>query len=233
MSTPIDFSAFAKKHLKISKLTKADLVRPVYNLLKGTCKSYVELEYTIEESYQALFDQLDWNNSEGKSCPYDLSIPLPLHKSGGHLTVPADFFFNSDIEYLRAGSRDKKYTTSTTKIKEAKYELKGIKDMVPKLWSPIKGISHYVYSTMMILSVVSVTVDKWYGYGHLKEIVVRRANQKLYKYMESDFPRLHMNIIKDQLLLVVQNKLFNLEGDIIVNLEVALRMYTRRIVIQK
>nr|GEU45304.1 hypothetical protein [Tanacetum cinerariifolium] len=36
MSTPIDFSAFAMNRLKINKLTKADLVRPVYNLLKGT-----------------------------------------------------------------------------------------------------------------------------------------------------------------------------------------------------
>ncbi|GJU36953.1 hypothetical protein Tco_1185307 [Tanacetum coccineum] len=66
---------------------------------------------------------------------------------------------------------------------------------------------------MRILSVVSVTVDKWYGYGHLKEIVVRRADQKLYKFMEGDFPRLHLNNIEDMLLLVVQNKLFNLEGD--------------------
>ncbi|GJS04061.1 hypothetical protein Tco_0320569 [Tanacetum coccineum] len=51
--------------------------------------------------------------------------------------------------------------------------------------------------------------------------------------MEGDFPRLHLNDIEDMLLLVVQNKLFNLEGDVIVDLAVALRMYTRRIVIQK
>nr|GEX50355.1 hypothetical protein [Tanacetum cinerariifolium] len=36
MSTPINFSAFAMNRLKISKLTKAGLVRPVYNILKGT-----------------------------------------------------------------------------------------------------------------------------------------------------------------------------------------------------
>ncbi|GJQ88874.1 hypothetical protein Tco_0000013 [Tanacetum coccineum] len=59
MITPIDFSAYAMNRLKISKLTKADLVGPVYNLLKGTHKSYVELEYNIEECYRALSDQLD------------------------------------------------------------------------------------------------------------------------------------------------------------------------------
>ncbi|GJT45712.1 hypothetical protein Tco_0954427 [Tanacetum coccineum] len=34
---------------------------------------------------------------------------------------------------------------------------------------------------MRILSMTSVTIDKWYAYGYLKEIVVRRADQKLYK----------------------------------------------------
>ncbi|GJZ57789.1 hypothetical protein Tco_0613283 [Tanacetum coccineum] len=104
---------------------------PVYNLLKGTCKSCVELEYNMKECYKALNDQLDWNNSEGDRCPFDLSKPLPLVKSQG------------------------------------------------------------------------------------------------------DFPRLHLNDIEDMLLLVVQNKLFNLKGDVIVDLAVALTMFTRRIVIQK
>nr|GEV19413.1 hypothetical protein [Tanacetum cinerariifolium] len=203
MNTPIDFSAFAMNHLKINKLTKADLVGPVYNLLKGTCKSCMELYYNIEECYHALSDQLDWNNPEGERCLYDINKPLPLDEYRGRLTVPADFFFNNDLEYLKIGSTENKYTTSTTKTKAAKYELEGIEYMVPKLWSPIK------------------------------DIVVRRADQKLYKFMEGDFPRLHLNDIEDMLLLVVQNKFFNLEGDIIFDLAVALRMYTQRIVIQK
>ncbi|GJR18452.1 retrovirus-related pol polyprotein from transposon TNT 1-94 [Tanacetum coccineum] len=238
MSTPIDFFAFAINHLKINKLTKADLVGP--------------------------------NNPKGNRYPYDLSKPLPLHESRGRLTVPTYFFFNNDLEYLRGGSNDRKYTASTTNTKARKYEIEGIEDMVTNLWSLIKvayekytalGISywdhnvkgsmdkkrihpppstvstkvsrHDVYSTMRILSVTSVTVDKWYGYGHLKEIVVGRADQKLYKFIEGDFPRLHLNDIEDMLLLVFQNMLNNLKGDVIVDLAVALRMYTRRIVIQK
>ncbi|GJY60629.1 hypothetical protein Tco_0461286 [Tanacetum coccineum] len=234
MSTPIDFSTFSMNRLKISKLTKADLT---------------------------LSDQLDWNNPKENLCPHDLSKPLHLQESQGRLTVLADFFYNNDLEYPRRGSTDRKYTTSTTKKKAAKYEIEGIEDMVPKLWSPIKvaydkyttlGISHRgpkrqrfykyminrvsrhdLYSTMRILSVTSITIDKWYGYDYLKEIVVRRADRKLYKFIEGDFPRLHLNDIEDMLLLVVQNKLFNLEGYEIIDLAVALRMYTRRIVMQK
>ncbi|GKD53316.1 hypothetical protein Tco_1286703, partial [Tanacetum coccineum] len=67
---------------------------------------------------------------------------------------------------------------------------------------------HNVYSTKRILAVTNVKINKWYGYGHLEEI-------------------------EDMLLLVVQNKLFNLNSDVIVNLAVELRMFTRRIVIQK
>ncbi|GJZ83810.1 hypothetical protein Tco_0648983 [Tanacetum coccineum] len=50
--------------------------------------------------------------------------------------------------------------------------------------------------------------------------------------MEGDFPRLHLNDIEDMLLLVVQNRLFNLKGEDIMHLAAALRMFTRRIVIQ-
>ncbi|GJZ42170.1 hypothetical protein Tco_0589056, partial [Tanacetum coccineum] len=173
MSTPIDFFAFAMNRLKISKLTKADLVRLVYNLLKGTCKSCVELKYNIKECYQGLSDQLYWNNPEANSCPYDLSKPLPLHKSLGRLIVPTDFFFHNDLEYMKTGSTDKKYTTSKTKTKTAKDLSLGTQ-------------------TSTVLQ-----IRDQHG-----EIVVQRAGQKLYKFMKGDFPRLHLSDIEDMLLLV-------------------------------
>ncbi|GJT35986.1 hypothetical protein Tco_0718461 [Tanacetum coccineum] len=191
MSILIDFSAFVMNRLQISDLTQDILVG------LGTCRSYVELNYNIEECYKALTDQLDWNNPEGES-------------SG------------------------RTYTTSLTKTKAAKYDLKGIEDMVPNLWSPIKvaydkhallGTLHWgpkrekfygyaskrvskhdVYSTKRILAVTNVKVNVWYDYGHLEEIEVRRSDQKL---------------------------LFNLEGDVIVHFATALRMFPRRVVIQK
>nr|GEX63305.1 hypothetical protein [Tanacetum cinerariifolium] len=48
-----------------------------------------------------------------------------------------------------------------------------------------KVSKHKVFSTMRILSVVSVQVEKRSGYGYLKEIVIRRADQKLYKFKEA------------------------------------------------
>ncbi|GJV75368.1 hypothetical protein Tco_1506952 [Tanacetum coccineum] len=133
--------------------------------------------------------------------------------------------------------------------------------MIPKLWSPVKvaydrndeqGISHWgpkrqlfyisqinriskhdVYSTMKILSVLRVKVDQRLGYGYLEEIVVRRADRQEYTFKEGNFSRHHLNDIEDMLLLHVQNKLFNLPGDDIINMIIALRMFTRSLVIKK
>ncbi|GJY15947.1 hypothetical protein Tco_0386369 [Tanacetum coccineum] len=65
------------------------------------------------------------------------------------------------------------------------------------------------------------------------EIQVQREDQKLYKFKEGDFPRLNLRNIEDLLLFLVQKKLFNLEKDVIYNLNMALRMFTKRVVILK
>ncbi|GJU58710.1 hypothetical protein Tco_1236476 [Tanacetum coccineum] len=67
----------------------------------------------------------------------------------GRQVVPVDYFINTDLEYLKGGSSSKKYTTSTTKTKAAKYDIPGIEDMVPLLWSPVKVACdrHVVWGT--------------------------------------------------------------------------------------
>ncbi|GKA14611.1 hypothetical protein Tco_0694257 [Tanacetum coccineum] len=163
--------------LKLHKITKAYLVGLVYKFLKGTCKSSIELEYNMDQCYNALTDQLDRINLKSDRCPYDLSKPLTLK-------------FGKEIHCIN-------------------HQNKGCK----------------------ILSVVSVNVNKQFGYGNLQEIVVRRAVQKLYTFKEGDFLNLHLNDIEDMLLLHVQKKLFNLYGDDIVDLAAALIMFTTRIII--
>ncbi|GKC15768.1 hypothetical protein Tco_1012550 [Tanacetum coccineum] len=76
-------------------------------------------------------------------------------------------------------------------------------------------------STRKILSVVSVSVKKLHGYGHLEEIAVRRVDRQVYKFKEGDFVDLHLNDIEDMLLLAVQHKLFQLDDSDIVDLIVA------------
>ncbi|GJV67652.1 hypothetical protein Tco_1483161 [Tanacetum coccineum] len=179
MSTPIDLSTFAMNRLKLNKITRADLVGPVFNLLKGTCKSCVKLEYNMDECYRALTYQLDWTNPEGHKHLVDMGKPLPLQDKKGRLTIPVEFFLNNDLKYLKVGSLERQYSFSITKTPAA-----------------------------------------------------RRADQNLYKFKEGDFPDLRLNDIEDMLLLIAQNKLFNLEGDVIVDFVTAPTMFTRRIIVQ-
>nr|GEW26479.1 hypothetical protein [Tanacetum cinerariifolium] len=199
-------------------------------------------------------DKLDWNNLEGDRYPFDLSKTFPPQGHPGHLTVAADYFFNNDLEYLKSSDPERTYTTSIMKTKAARYEIMGIEDMVPTLMSPtkvrydkdaLKGIKHWgkrrklwhrsqmnkiskhnVYSTQKILGVKSVSVKKLHGYGHLEEVVVKRADRQLCKFKEGDFVDLHLNDIEYMLLLDIQRKLFHI-NESIVDFIVSLRMFTR------
>nr|GEU48151.1 putative ribonuclease H-like domain-containing protein [Tanacetum cinerariifolium] len=188
MATPIDFSKYVLNRLKIDNLTQDLLLGPGYNLLKGTCTSGIKLEYNFQERFNALPEKLDWNNPEGDRYPFDVSKPLPLQSLPGHLTVATDYFFNNDLDYLKSSYLERTYTTSITKTKAARYEIVGIENMVPTLWSTIKhaydkdvarGIKHWGERRKLCVS-----VKKLHGYGHLEEVVVKRANRQLYKFKE-------------------------------------------------
>ncbi|GJU14815.1 hypothetical protein Tco_1142781 [Tanacetum coccineum] len=172
--------------LKLDKITKADLVRSIYNLLKGTYQSSIKLEYNMEECFKDLSDRLDWTSPEGDKYPYDLSKPLSLKGHPGHLTIPTEHFFNNDLEYLKSENMER----------------------IQSKWVTIKML-------LLEFHIGDLSVDKQFGYGYLEEIVVRRADRQLYTFKESDFINLHLNDIEDMLLLVVQHKLFHLDGDVI------------------
>nr|GEV79834.1 RNA-directed DNA polymerase, eukaryota, reverse transcriptase zinc-binding domain protein [Tanacetum cinerariifolium] len=166
-------------------------------------------------------------SKQGGDYPFNLTKPLPLVKIGNRQKVPVDYFFNNDLKYLQGRISTMTNTTSLTKTKATKYDLPSIEDMVPNIWSPVKvvydihalwGISHW---------------KNKHGYGYLQEIIVRRFDKELYIFKEGDFPRLRINDIKDMILLVVQNRLKTLSGNDVSDFAIALRMFTRSLVIQK
>nr|GEU69119.1 hypothetical protein [Tanacetum cinerariifolium] len=190
MDTPVDFSAFLMNQLKVDTLTSKLLAGLTYKLMKGSCKSLVELEFFLEEVYKATTYQLDWVNPEGQQYPHNLLKPLPLIlNSRGRRIIPFDHFINNDLEYLRRGASSHKYTTSVTKTKAADYRhIKWIEDLVPRtMW-----------------------IQEPHNYKYLDWITVRRDDDKLYKFKEGGFKRLRIQDIEDMLLLLVQGKLTNL-----------------------
>nr|GEU87050.1 hypothetical protein [Tanacetum cinerariifolium] len=107
-------------------------------LKAGTRNNFAELEYEFKECYKALSKKLDWDNPKGGDYPFDLTKPLLLVMKENHQTVPVDYFFNNDLKYLQVRISTMTYTSSTTKTKATQYDLLGIKDMVPNIWSLVK-----------------------------------------------------------------------------------------------
>ncbi|GJW12034.1 retrovirus-related pol polyprotein from transposon TNT 1-94 [Tanacetum coccineum] len=78
-----------------------------------------------------------------------------------------------------------------------------------------------------------LTIVEWHNYKHLEWITVHRDEDKLYTFKEGDYNRLRLQDIEDMLLLLVQDKLTNLNIEKRLALGVSLRMFTRSIVIRR
>ncbi|GJS04920.1 hypothetical protein Tco_0321428 [Tanacetum coccineum] len=117
--------------------------------------------------------------------------------------------------------------------------VKWIEDRVPgRIWSPKKVVydKHAYWGTYHW----GPKHHKFYGYAAnietSKDVYSRHriiADDQMYKFREGDFKRLCRQDIEDMLLLLVQGKLTNLNLDERYALNVALRIYTRRIIIQE
>ncbi|GJS73979.1 hypothetical protein Tco_0706820 [Tanacetum coccineum] len=152
-------------------------------MMKGTCKSLVELEYFFEEVYMATTDQLDWNNPEGQQYPHDLRKPLPLiPNSRGRQVIPFDHFINNDLAYLS--------------------------DLVPNtMWSEVPvnydkhalwGISHWGCKRQQLYA-FAANMESARDVYYKRRIIT-----------EGDFKRLRLQDIEDMLILLAQGNLTNL-----------------------
>ncbi|GJW75911.1 hypothetical protein Tco_0135281 [Tanacetum coccineum] len=126
--------------------------------------------------------------------------------------TPFEFFINNDLKYLQGGILTMTYTTSTTKTKAAKYDLPGIEDMVPNIWSLVK----VAYESYCIMGYFSLDWEQFHSC---------LGNEKLgYGYSRRDCnTREELN----------KNWLTNLSGDDVADFAITLRMFTRSLVIQK
>ncbi|GKD19679.1 hypothetical protein Tco_1208837, partial [Tanacetum coccineum] len=117
------------------------------------------------------------DNLEGDRIPQDFSKPLQLQGAPGRLTIIVDLFFNKDLEYLTTKNLgERKYATSLTKPKSASHW--GLQQKLFYKSKQAAQSNHHVYSRLRILSIVRIYVDKRFGYGYLKEIILKRGNQK-------------------------------------------------------
>nr|GEX90572.1 hypothetical protein [Tanacetum cinerariifolium] len=164
---------FVMNRLKVNPLTPELLAGPTYELMKGSCKSLVELEFFLEEVYKATINQLDWNNPEGQQYPHDLLKPLPLiPNSQGRRVIPFDHFINNDLEYLRG-----------VPVSYDKYALYGISHWGRKRqqfygFAVNREYARDIYSKRRIIAVTELQIVKWHNYKHLDWITVSKVTKR-------------------------------------------------------
>ncbi|GKA65931.1 hypothetical protein Tco_0765638 [Tanacetum coccineum] len=153
---------------------------------------------------------------------FDKALPL-IPNARGSLVIPFDHFINNDLEYLKGGSLSHKYTTSITKTKAADYgQIKWIEDRIPRsMWSTIPVVydKHAYWGTYHW----GPKRQRFYGYA---------TNMENSKDVYSKH-RIITVISLKIMMFYGYRKLTNLSLDEGYALNVALRMYTRRIVIQE
>nr|GEZ98084.1 hypothetical protein [Tanacetum cinerariifolium] len=225
MDTPLYLSNFIMNRLRVDTLTPELLVGPTNELMKGSCKNLIELEYHLEEVYKATTNQLDWVNSKGASSrKYTTSVTKMKVADYGHIKwiedlVPRTMWIQEPIDY------DKHAFWGVSHWGRKRQQFYG--------FDVNREFARDVYSKRRIIAVTNLKIVEWHSYQHLDWITVRRDDDKLYKFNEGDFKRLRLQDIEDMLLLLVQGKLSNLTVEERFAFNVSLRMFTRSIVIQQ
>nr|GEW83804.1 hypothetical protein [Tanacetum cinerariifolium] len=186
MDTLVEFSAFIMNRIKVDTLTLELLAGLTYELMKGSSKSLVELEFFLEEVYKVTTDQLDWNNPEGQQYPHNMLKPLPL--------IP-----NSRANYVHIKWIKDLVPRTMWSQEPVSYDKHA-------LW----GISHWgrkrqqfygfavnmesardVYSKRRIIAVTKLQIVEWHNYKHLdwitrKEAYTAYSNPRGFIYQNKD-----------------------------------------------
>ncbi|GJX67576.1 retrovirus-related pol polyprotein from transposon TNT 1-94 [Tanacetum coccineum] len=208
MDTPLDFSAFVMNRLKVDTLTLELIASPTFELMKGSCKNLIELEYLFEEVYKATTDQLDQINPEDYGHIKWIEDLVP-NRMWSQVLVSYDNHALWGISHW--GCKRKQFYRFVANMESARD----------------------VSSKRRIIDVIKIEIVEWHNYKHLDWITVRRDDDKLYKFKEGDFNRLRIQDIEDMLLLLIQGKLTNLTVEERLAFNVSLRMLTRSVVIQR
>ncbi|GJU77822.1 hypothetical protein Tco_1274892 [Tanacetum coccineum] len=161
IDTPLDFSAFVMNRLKVDTLTPELLVGPTFELMKGSCKSLVELEYFLEEVYKATTDQLDWINPESQQYPHDLRKPRVTK------TKAADYRHIKWIEDLVPNRM-----WIQVPVSYDRHALWGISHWGRKRqqfygFTVNKEFARDIYSKHRIIAVTKLEIVEWHNYKHL------------------------------------------------------------------
>nr|GEX45334.1 hypothetical protein [Tanacetum cinerariifolium] len=181
----------------------------------------------VADYKRELYDALVKSYNTDKDIFESYGEVFSLKKSQDDKDKDQDPFAGSDRGTKRRKSKEPSHTVEDSGMQQDQEFVTRDNDEQPA----DKEVTKADWRT--IIAVTRLKIMKKYDYGHLEEIEVRQDDQELYMFKEGDFKRLRLQDIEDMQLLLVQQKMTNLTIDERYDLNVALRMYTRHIVIQR
>nr|GEU78097.1 hypothetical protein [Tanacetum cinerariifolium] len=158
--------------LQSRHLTPKLLAGPTYELMKGSCKSLVELEFFLEYVYKETTDQLDRINPDGQPYPHNLLKPLPLiPNSQGRRVIPFDHF-SIYVEVPQVTSYDKHAIWGISHWRHKRQQFYG--------FAVNKESAHDVYSKRRIIIVTELRIIEWHNYKHLDWIMCMHTRRSFF-----------------------------------------------------
>jgi hypothetical protein len=84
-----------------------------------------------------------------------------------------------------------------------------------------------------IIAILEIQESKKFNYMFMNEIVVKRQDEKKYKFSEADFLDLYLNDIEDMYLEKVQGRMRGFNTDTQYNFISSLLLFIRRLIVQE
>ena len=84
-----------------------------------------------------------------------------------------------------------------------------------------------------IVAIKQILEDRRFDYVYMKEIVVKRQDEQLYKFCEADFPHLYLDDVEDMYLEKVQGRMRGFPTSTQYNFISSLLMYIRQLIIRE
>ena len=193
----------------------------------------------------------------------DWTKPLPLKGFPDKPKIPYSFFFNKDlrnIQLTQETSKSKYASSLTISVPAARYEIPAIEETTRVFSNSIvaydrdalHGIQHWperrrlgytsrlgekslenVKQKSKIIAILEIQELQRFNYIFMREIVVKRQDEKKYKFSEADFPDLYLNDIEDMYLEKVQSRMRGFDRDVQYNFMASLLLYIRRLIVQE
>nr|GEY99481.1 hypothetical protein [Tanacetum cinerariifolium] len=167
MDTPLDFSNFIMNQLRVNTLNPELLSGPTYDLMKGSCKSLIELEYHLKEVYKAT---TAIGLGQSRSRKYTTSVTKTKATDYGHIKwiedlVPKTMWIQEPIDY------DKHALWGVSHWGRKRQQFYG--------FAINRESARDVYSKRRIIAVTELNIVEWHSYKHLDWITRRVEDLQL------------------------------------------------------